>query len=104
LGTEGAGDHQHAYKDVFYSEVNKFPNFNLDTVGVPYSLGTSSGTDRDNVGIQMDRHTFNSGWHGHNLKGASGHSSANIAYAGGNQPFDNRPFFTVVQYIIYIQN
>jgi len=109
LGTEGAGQHQHAYKDVFHSVDDRWWNVDNtlitnDFINTPNNLGSNGWPDHNNVGHQIDRITFNSGYHNHNLKGASGHSSANIAYTGGNQPFDNRPFFTVVQYIIYIQH
>jgi hypothetical protein len=52
----------------------------------------------------MDRVTLNGGSHVHDFMGDSVQSKANLAYTGGNQPFDNRPLYGIVQYIIYIQN
>ena len=52
----------------------------------------------------MDRNTFNAGNHNHLLNGPTLTSNANLAYTGNSQPFDNRQAYTVVQYIIYIQN
>ena len=102
LGTEGAGDHNHLYKDIYHSEVHYHGNG--DYVAVPGNLGSGGYPDNDNVGHQMDRYTFVSGGHGHLLRGPTWHSSANLAYTGGNQPFDNRPLYAVIQYIIYIEN
>jgi microcystin-dependent protein len=52
----------------------------------------------------MSRQTFEAGNHKHNLAGSSHNSNAILNGTGGNQPFDIRQPFTVVQYIIYIQN
>jgi hypothetical protein len=64
----------------------------------------SKGSDTGNVGYQMDRGTFISGNHNHLLNGPTWNGFASLTHAGGNQPFDNRSAFTIVQYIIYIQN
>jgi hypothetical protein len=101
LYTEYSGDHAHHYKDIFHSE--KPWNRISDYVATPLNTG-SKGSDGDNVGYQMDRNTFYAGNHQHLVKGLTSNSHANLSYTGGNQPFDNRPAFTVVQYIIYIQN
>jgi hypothetical protein len=42
--------------------------------------------------------------HVHHFMGDSALSKANLAYTGGNQPFDNRQLYVIIQYIIYIQN
>ena len=68
---------------------------------------TSSGIgggDNDNVGHQFTRTTFNAGGHNHLVDGDTSNNQAQLNYTGGNQPFDVRQYFTVVQYIIYIQN
>ena len=98
--TEYSGDHAHHYKDVFYSE---HVWFHGDYVAVPGNVG-SKGSDLDNVGYQMDRNTFYAGNHQHLVKGLTSNSHASLAYTGGNQPFDNRPVYGIVQFIIYIQN
>jgi len=101
LYTGYSGDHAHGYKDVFHSETQRgSPG---DHVSVPRNIG-SAGSDGDNVGYQMDRGTFISGNHNHLLNGPTWNGFASLTHAGGNQPFDNRSAFTVVQYIIYIQN
>jgi microcystin-dependent protein len=103
LYTGISGNHAHHYKDVFYSEHANRWNTG-DHVATPMNVGSKGGVDTDNVGYQMDRNTFNAGNHQHLVKGLTSNSHASLAYTGGNQPFDNRPAFTVVQYIIYIQN
>ena len=96
-----SGDHAHHYKDIFFSEAPQYSPG--DHVSVPGNVGTA-GADNDNVGYQMDRNTFNAGNHNHLLNGPTLSSNANLAYTGNSQPFDNRQAYTVVQYIIYIQN
>ena len=61
-------------------------------------------SDWNNVGHQFIRSSFNAGNHNHLLNGPTLNNNANIAHTGGNQPFDIRNAYTVVQYIIYIQN
>jgi microcystin-dependent protein len=56
---------------------------------VPGGLGSGS-YDFDNAGHQLTRTSFV--------------GNAQITGTGGNQPFDNRQPYLVVQYIIYIQN
>ena len=46
----------------------------------------------------------NAGIHIHNVEGNSTRGNAILTGTGGNQSFDNRPLYAVVQYIIYIQN
>ena len=101
MNTSDSGDHAHLYKDIFYSEVAKWSPG--EYVAVPRNMG-AAGADNDNVGYQMDRNTFNAGNHNHLLNGPTLSSNANLAYTGNSQPFDNRQAYTVVQYIIYIQN
>jgi hypothetical protein len=48
--------------------------------------------------------TLAAGNHNNKVEGDSNNAKALLTGSGGNQPFDNRPLFTVVQYIIYIQN
>ena len=98
--TEYSGDHAHNYKDIWFSENYWTSN---DFVTVPGNSG-SKGNDNDNVGNQMDRTTYSAGNHQHLVKGLTSNSHASLAYTGGNQPFDNRQAYTVVQYIIYIKN
>jgi len=101
INTAGAGDHAHGYKDVFHSETQRgSPG---DHVSVPRNIG-SAGSDSDNVGYQMDRGTYNAGNHYHHIHASTGHTVATLSLAGGNQPFDSRSAYTVVRYIIYIQN
>ncbi len=40
----------------------------------------------------------------YNVEGNTIEGNAILTGTGGNQSFDNRPLYTVVQYIIYIQN
>jgi hypothetical protein len=100
LNTEAAGVHNHGYKDIFYSQSVHY----LDYVPVPGNLGSGAQPDRDNFGHQIDRGTNNAGDHNHLLRGPTWHNSASLTYTGGNQPFDNRPLYAVIQYIIYIEN
>jgi hypothetical protein len=67
----------------------------------PYGL---SGLDRDNVCHQITRTSFNADGHNHLVDGDTSNNQAQLTGTGNNQHFDNRPYFTVVQYIIYIQN
>ena len=102
LNTLDSGEHNHGYKDIYYSQ--SYNHGNGDFQAVPGNLGSGAPPDRDNVGHQMDRGTYNGGNHNHLVRGPTWHNSANLAYTGGNQSFDNRPLFAVVQYIIYIEN
>ena len=69
----------------------------------PTNSGIGSD-DNDNVGHQFTRTTFSAGGHNHLVDGDTSNNQAQLTYTGRNKPFDNRPAFTVVQYIIYIQN
>jgi hypothetical protein len=100
LYTGISGDHAHHYKDIFHSGS---PAGLPDTVAVPANFG-SQESNLGKLGYQMDRNTFNAGNHNHLLNGPTLTSNANLAYTGNSQPFDNRQAYTVVQYIIYIQN
>jgi hypothetical protein len=71
---------------------------------VPNRWGSRGGSDYDNRGHQFSRDTYSGGWHAHNLNGLTGSGNAQLSHTGGNQPFDIRPLYTVVQYIIYIKN
>ena len=46
----------------------------------------------------------NAGIHKHNVEGNSNIAKSILTGTGGNQPFDNRPLYIVVQFIIYIRN
>ena len=96
-----AGDHSHVYKDIYFSEFQTRSN---DYAILPNGLGSANGPDYDNVGHQFSRNTFDSGNHNHWINGRSQDSNAVLSSTGGNQPFDNRPPYTIVQYIIYIEN
>ncbi len=106
LETTHNGVHSHHYKDVFYSEIQEqgqkygFHDF----VQVPGNIGKTGTTDRDNSGFQFDRNTFNSGSHSHHIAGDAFINYVQLSSVGGNEPFDNRQLYTVVQYIIYIEN
>jgi len=101
LKSNSNGGHFHEYKDIFFSVDCTSPLF--ECVDVPYNMGATS-VDNNNRGHQFTRTTVNSGGHDHDLIGTSLQSNANLVKTGGDQPFDNRSSFTVVQYIIYIQN
>ena len=101
MQTSMSGDHLHEYKDIYFSQsnCNAFENTN-----VPNNFGVGHGCDFDNLGCQWSRQTFGAGNHNHNYAGSSHGSNAILTSTGGSQPFDNRPIYTVVQYIIYIHN
>jgi len=69
--------HQHGYKDIFYSEDSRC--FGGEKVAVPGKHGSHGGCDRDNVGWQMNR-TSNA--------------------TGGNQAHNNMPPYITINYII----
>jgi len=100
LNTANDGVHTHDYEDIFISEYNDLTN---DWTNVPNNFGIKDG-DKDNVGHQITRTTFSGGYHNHYLNGNTALGSASLTGTGGNQLFDVRPFFTVVQFIIYIKN
>ena len=54
--------------------------------------------------MKNSKETLAAGNHNHEVAGDSNSAKALLTSTGGNQPFDNRPLYTVVQYIIYIQN
>jgi hypothetical protein len=74
-----------------------------DGVAVPLNVGTE-GRDHNNVGHQLTRDTYGRGNHNHGSSGPSHHETAKITNTGGNQPFNVRQSFMVVQYIIHIAN
>ena len=98
--TSWAGDHAHNYKDIWHSESSWASN---DYVSAPNNFG-SGRFDHDNVCHQFTRTTFSAGGHNHLVDGDTSNNQAQLTYTGRNKPFDNRPAYTVVQYIIYIQN
>jgi hypothetical protein len=100
LKTANDGAHTHDYKDIYFSEFKSLTN---DWTNVPNNRGADGG-DQDNVGHQITRTTFSGGYHNHYLNGNTLLGSATLTGTGGNQLFDVRPFFTVVQFIIYIKN
>lgn len=102
MKTEESGSHTHNYKDIFYSENPKWLN-SADYVDVPSGFG-SSKTDYDNKGFQINRVTDASGYHSHLIWGYSHESKINIQKTGGNNPFENRPPYYVVQYIMFLPN
>ena len=101
LSTSHNGDHSHVYKDIFYSEAPW--GSNNDYTNVPGNLGTNFEPDFDNFGHQFSRDTFNAGNHNHDIAGNSFTNNAILSSVGGNQPFDNRPSYAIVQFIIYIE-
>ena len=54
--------------------------------------------------LQMKRNVQGSGEHSHNLHGDSQVSRASLTNNGGNQAHENRPLYSVIQYIIYISD
>ena len=68
------------------------------------NIGAINDDNLPKIGYQMSRKTFESGSHDHRIEGNSNNANAILTRTGGNQPFDNRSLYTVVQYIIYIQN
>jgi len=73
--------------------------FNIHIVGALASCCAHTFSDR----YSFDR-LFLDDNHNHHLAGSSHSSNAILTSTGGNQAFDNRQSFTIVQYIIYIQN
>lgn len=88
LTTNNAGDHNHRYYD----------NDKIGSQSIT-GMGRSFWYQGYNT-----RETSKSGNHNHNLQGDSNLSRASLTASGGNQAHENRPLFTVVQYIIYIKN
>jgi hypothetical protein len=104
LETSFSGDHAHVYKDIWFSEHTVRLGGWTDYTGLPYAVGSSDRPDYDNVGYQFSRNTFNSGNHNHKFDGNSHTSNSILTGTGGDQSLDMRQPFTIVQYIIYIQN
>ena len=75
----------------------KIPNNNWATESGKF------GANNMNMGWQMEREIEVSGNHSHNLQGNSSVSHALLSGTGANKPHENRPLYTVVQYIIYIK-
>ncbi len=75
-----------------------------DYTPIPSNIGANNNDGFAKVGYQMSRKTFDGGIHDHRIEGNSNNSNAILTGTGGNQAFDNRSLYTVVQYIIYIQN
>ncbi len=101
LGTGHGGDHSHGYKDIFLS--NAFSDWQkYDWVDVPDRLGSNGGTDRDNVGFQTSRNTFNAGGHSHTVDGLTANSNSILTSTGGSKSHENRPQYYVIEYIIYM--
>jgi len=97
--TSWAGEHSHDYKDIWLSE-----HAGVSSDWVQVNPTGVSGSDRDNVCHQITRTSFNAGGHNHLVDGDTWNSHAQLTGTGNNQHFDNRQYFTVVQFIIYIQN
>lgn len=95
------GGHSHTYKDIYYSD-SFFQRDVYDFAPTPTGIGSNAKWDRDNVGLQFDRETLNSGRHSHNIDGDSETSRANLQNTGGNEEHENRPPFYTVVYIIYL--
>jgi len=102
LSTSNNGNHFHEYKDIYYSEWTS-SDISNDYTAVPRNVGNNHQPDYDNVGHQISRNTFNGGDHNHNIAGNSQINKAILSNVGGNQPFDNRPLYAIVQFIIYIK-
>jgi hypothetical protein len=104
LNTEWAGDHTHEYIDVHLLKSQFQSNMHLTNLGIkPSNVGPNCGWDTMGK-TQFCRKTFSIDKHQHLVKGITSNSHASLAYTGGNQPFDNRPVYGIVQFIIYIQN
>ena len=99
--TNSTGYHSHDYWDVFHSE---YPGAckSCHYTDTPYKVGGDGGTDRDNVGFQIYRQTNGDGVHQHSIEGITDSATAYLTHIGNDQPFDNRPSFYVVAYIIYL--
>ena len=104
--TSHEGNHDHAYKDVFWSEsMITTINYDLqnDFVNVPGNYGQDGKTDVNNMGWQMDRRTFHGGDHSHAVAGWAHNGNAILTETGNEGEHENRPPFTVIQYIMFIQ-
>jgi hypothetical protein len=99
--TNSAGHHSHSYWDVFYSEYSGRCK-TCHYTSVPDNVGAVGGTDYDNVGFQIYRQTDGVGAHQHSIEGITDSAMSYLTHVGNNQPFDNRPSFHVVAYIIYL--
>jgi microcystin-dependent protein len=102
LNTNYAGDHLHGYKDIFYAQAPYNPSIHDDWIYTPNRLGDGGNYDRDNVGYQIDRNSFNAGSHSHNVNGQSANSNSILTSTGGSKSHENRPPFYVIEYIIYM--
>lgn len=94
LETSMSGDHTHKFIPGFYFSEGR----GYDTVVEGTRLST--GKNWAAAGGRIE----NAGIHNHKLTGNSNSGKSILTGCGGNQPFDNRPLYGVVQFIIYIKN
>lgn len=106
LITSRDGNHTHQYSDIFHTGYESFSGYgSYRQIRIPNN-NIGSWYDKIgsyNVGWEIDKHTSTQGNHTHNLQGYSEASNASITGTGGNQAHENRPLYTVVQFIIYIE-
>jgi hypothetical protein len=94
LITSSSGDHTHNYIPGFYFSEGR---------GYDQIIGKGAGWDSGKKWIGGGGSIGNSGIHNHTLTGNSNSGKSNLTGTGGNQPFDNRPLYAVVQFIMYIR-
>ncbi len=71
------------------------------TPGLIYGTKDTDSDSKVN-GKETTRTTYSGGNHNHYVNGGSNESKAVLTSTGGDEPFDNRQAYTVVQFIIYI--
>jgi hypothetical protein len=88
----------------FLESIKIIPSGNQMISKNPLNAGHKGyySTDNDNVGWDKRRETKFGGDHSHKLKGKTSREFVQLSSVGDSQPFENRPPYYAVAFIIYL--